>query len=40
METVVNASSGVMVWQVLVVVAVFLIAYFAVKYTTSGKADA
>lgn len=39
METTVNASSGVMVWQILVLVVVILIAYYALKTSNTDKAD-
>jgi len=39
MESTVSASSGAMVWQTLVLVGVILIAYAALKYYTTDKAD-
>lgn len=39
METTINASSGVMVWQTLALVFVILVVYFLLKYNTTDKAD-
>ena len=39
MELAVNATSGVMVWQILTLVFVILVAYFALKYYITDNAD-
>lgn len=39
MELAVNATSGVMVWQILTLVFVILIAYVALKYYITDNID-
>ena len=39
MELAVNATSGVMVWQILTLVFVILVAYFALKYYITDNVD-
>ncbi|MEQ6124914.1 hypothetical protein AAON49_11965 [Pseudotenacibaculum sp. MALMAid0570] len=39
MELAVDAASGIMVWQILVLVFVILVAYFALVYHNTDNVD-